>query len=84
MSVVEAVNRELARMPEDLGCSTLAASALALAEEIDGRNSATSKSMCAKELRETMGLLRSLAPPKVETDRLDEVSKRRRRRRATA
>lgn len=55
--------------------STLAASALALAREMDDPdNSATSKSMCARSLIETMERLFSLEPPKKENDRLDELS----------
>lgn len=85
-SVVEAVARDLERLGGDVADSALAATALALAAEIDGANSATSKSMCARELRETMALLREQAPPAVVADRIDEVksARERRRRRAEA
>jgi hypothetical protein len=63
VSVVAAVRRDLARLPEDLASGALAASALALASEMDDRNSATSKSMCAKALLDTLNRLRELAPP---------------------
>jgi hypothetical protein len=69
--VVDAVHRDLARMPEDLATSALAASALALAGEMDNRNSATSKSMCAKALLDTLNRLRELSPPVRVEDDLD-------------
>jgi hypothetical protein len=84
VSVVAAVARDLAKLPDDLGESTLAAAALALAEELDRSNSATSKSMCAKELRETMAVLRALAPSKKEQDAIDDLTARRTARRAAA
>jgi pyruvate/2-oxoglutarate dehydrogenase complex dihydrolipoamide acyltransferase (E2) component len=75
--VVAAVKRDLADMGA-VGRSALAASALALARELDNpENSATSKSMCAKALIETMDRLRAQAPPKKENDRLDELAARR-------
>lgn len=88
-SVVEAVERELARLHKrgavDLADSAMAAAALALALEIDtGGNSATSKSMCAKELRETLSALWAAAPPEEAMDDLDELAQRRASRRATA
>lgn len=60
-----------------LADSALGATALALAREIDGGNSATSKSMCARELRELMTLLKNLAPAAAEKDDLDELRTRR-------
>lgn len=64
-----------------LANSTLAASALALARELDApRNSATSKSMCSKELREIMDRLRELAPVDKESDVVDELRARRKAR----
>jgi hypothetical protein len=87
LTVVDALEREL----EALGAlaeSALAASAMTLARELDKPgNSATSKSMCAKGLRETLDRLRELSPPKVERDRIDEVNSKGengRRRRAGA
>lgn len=47
-------------------------------------NSATSKAMCAKELRETISVLRELAPPERETDGIDDLSEQRERRRREA
>ena len=82
MSVVEAMNRDLAEMPKSVSDSVLAATALALAEQLDGDNSATSKSMCAKALLDTMSALRALAPPKRVKDDVDQLAEKRRARRA--
>lgn len=95
MTVVESVVRELEQFGP-LAESVLAATALALAAELDdvvaeeacdecghrqewtvAHNSATSKSMVAKELRETMSALRELAPPKPEEDEVDRARQRR-------
>lgn len=79
MSVVEAVKRDLEAFGGELAETSLAASALALAVELDADNSATSKSMCAKALMETMERLRELAPPKQrEDDELERVRAQRR------
>lgn len=76
-SVHAAVERDLMALPDDLANSALGASALALAREMDSQNSATSKSMCAKALLETMDRLRSLAPEREEKDQVDDLSARR-------
>ena len=76
-SVVAATQRDLERLPDHLAESALAASALALAAELDGGSSATSKSMCAKAHMEIMNRLSDLAPPKREADGLDDLSARR-------
>lgn len=74
MSVTEAVERDLAAMPSGVADSGLAAVALALAAELDApKNSATSKSMCAGQLRDALRDLRALAPPKRERDELDDL-----------
>ena len=77
MSVVGSVERELEELGSD---GALAATALAMAREIDGENSATSKSMCAKVLMDVLGQIRALAPPKKQEDRVDEIAKRREKR----
>ena len=81
MSVVEGVRRDLASITAPapaLAESALAMAALALAAEIDNPgNSATSKSMCAKELRDILTALRALAPAKHEQDGVDDLSQRR-------
>jgi hypothetical protein len=96
VSVYEAVAGYLVGLG-DAGDSPEAATALALARELDdvvaeeaceecehvqswttGHNSATSKSMCARALNETMDKLRALAP--AQDDQEDEVDRARRRR----
>lgn len=80
-TVVAAVRRELRELDKrvsGLSKLTLAASALALAREIDDpSNSATSKSMCARALNETMDRLRQLAPAEEDETPLDDLQKRR-------
>jgi hypothetical protein len=81
MSVVEAVESELAelrKMSSALADGAVAASALVLAGELDkSDNSATSKSMCARALREAMDRLRELAPADEKKDDLDDLTARR-------
>lgn len=82
LSVEAAVKRDLKQFGA-MADSALAASALALAREIDSpNNSATSKSMCAKALREALDRLRELAPPEPKADKLDDITKQREKRRA--
>jgi hypothetical protein len=84
-SVVDAIERDLAEMPERVRGSALAATAVQLAYELqDPYNSATSKSMCAKSLMEALAALRALAPPKRKADDVDEIADRRAQRRAAA
>lgn len=82
--VVDAVRRdvaELERRLKGIKDSALAATALALAAEIDDPgNSATSKSMCARALTETLDRLRELAPAEAAGDKLDDLSARREKR----
>lgn len=84
-SVVAALERELAELPAEFAGSTLAASAMALAREMDKPgNSATSKSMCARALNETLEKLRAQIPEADEGDELDELAARRAERLAAA
>lgn len=82
--LIEAVERdiaELAKRDPGLADSALAATAVAMAYEIAHPfNSATSKSMCAKQLREALEELRDLAPDRPEEDGVDDLSKRRAKR----
>lgn len=82
--VVVAVRRDLAmfaKADNALASSGLAALALALASMIDDLgNSATSRSMCAGQLRDTLDRLRELMPAESETSELDELRARRERR----
>ncbi len=77
MSVVEAVRADIEKLGAGGQGSGLAATALALAAELDARNSATSKSMCAKSLIDVMRELRALAPPAESEDDLERARKRR-------
>jgi hypothetical protein len=85
-TVAAAVERDLAdiaKRDKALAESSLAMSALRLAREMDNSgNSATSKSMCARELRDTLDRLRELAPQEVPSDRLDDIARQRAKRRA--
>lgn len=86
--MVEGAERDVAAIrerDEALAGSALAASAVALAFQIEHPyNSATSKSMCAREMRDTLDRLRALAPEEAEADELDEIKARRERRRQSA
>ena len=82
--VEAAVKADLKEMGKPLEGSGLAAVAVAMAQEIDADNSATSKSMCAKALQDILSQLRTLAPAKAERDRIDDLADKRNRRRATA
>jgi hypothetical protein len=84
VGVVENVLRDIEELGPKASETGLAATALAFAAELDARNSATSKSMCAKSLIDVMRELRALAPPKIQEDRVDEIAKRRERRIARA
>ena len=83
--VARAMWCDLGRLPADLAGSVLAASALALAREIDDPgNSATSKSMCARALLDTVDRLLARAPADEERDGLDDLTSRRSNRIASA
>jgi hypothetical protein len=100
VSVRAAVEGEVAKLPADLRKSGLAATALVLADQLDdnhetacpecghfirGVNSATSKSMCSKELRETLAALAAAAPAKkTNRDAIDDLTKRRAKRRSAS
>lgn len=80
VTVVAAVERDLKLMPT-VAESALAASALVLAAQLDDPDtSATSKSMCSRELRDTMTVLRALAPAKREADGIDDITAQRNKR----
>lgn len=78
VAVVDALERYLGTLPANLAESPLAASALAMAREIDNAgNSATSKSMCQARLQDALKEIRTLAPEVLEADPLDELEHRR-------
>lgn len=80
-AVVDAVERDIVDMAErdeTLANSGLAATALAMAYELENPfNSATSKSMCARALLEISDRLRELLPPEAEGDAVDDLAARR-------
>lgn len=83
MSVQASVQSDLKLMGAVAEASALAATALALARELDKpKNSATSKSMCAKALVDVLRELRASAPVRVEADGVTDLNERRERRRA--
>lgn len=87
LTAVAAVRRDLADIAKRdprLAESGLAATALALASELDAKNSATSKSMCARALVEALEKLRALAPEEEAHDQLDSLAARRAARIAAA
>lgn len=81
-----AVERELEsirRRSPDLADSALAASAMAMAFEIEQPfNSATSKSQCARAMQGTLRELRELAPPEEARDAISKLSDEREERRS--
>jgi hypothetical protein len=77
-TTVEGVVADLKALPDALAGSGLAASALALAAELDsGETSATAKAACSRSLVQVMRELRVLAPTGEEADELDELTARR-------
>lgn len=85
MTAVEAVTEDLALLEKrqsGISRTAEAATALAMARELDSDSSATSKSMCARALTETMEKLRAMCPPAVEADGVDDLLERRRARRS--
>lgn len=77
LSTVEALERYLASLPEDLAESPLAASAWAMAGIVDGGSSATSRTMAQARLADALKQLRELEPPaEQERTRLDDIAAR--------
>lgn len=72
----------IAKQDKDLADCALAAAARSIASELDGENSATSKSMCANALLAIMNRLWELVPAKPEDDSLDDLARRRADRKA--
>ena len=88
MSAVASVEKDLdaiRKRDAALADSALAAVALQMAYELDSiENKGHAKSVCAKELRETLDRLRDLAPKERKKDSIDELAKQRARRRGAA
>lgn len=84
MTVLAAVERDLEALrvrDADLARGTLAATALQLAQQLDDpENSATSKSMCARSLLDTLERLENLAPDSDESDGVDRLAEQRAKR----
>jgi hypothetical protein len=82
---VEAVQRDLraiAKRDPDLAESGMAQVALTLARGLDNdKNSLTSKAMATGQLRETLALLRELAPDEKKEDTVDQIGAKREQRR---
>jgi hypothetical protein len=77
-TAVEGVEGDLKLLPAHLACSGLAASALALARELDSADtSATARAACSRSLVQVQRELRALAPAPEEVDVLDELKSRR-------
>jgi len=74
---VEAVDAEIDQLRVADRAPGLAQLALTLARLMDGDDGATAKANTARELRAVMVELRKLAPVAAETDRVDELAKRR-------
>ena len=85
-SQIEAAEREVEAIrnaDKDLADGALAASAISMAFEIaNPYNSATAKSYCAREMRDTLDRLRELAPPEARKDGIDDLADKRAKRRA--
>lgn len=79
-----AVRRDLARLDEQARKSALAASAVALAQLLDGTSVLTARDAAtvAAELRQTLTELARRATPKRQEDTLDQLRARRSARRA--
>lgn len=88
MNVVDAVQRDLdqiKRRDPRLAESALAASALALAADLDNpRTTANARAQAAKVLLETLDRLRMLVPPAEQEDAVDDLSAKRAARRAAS
>ena len=71
MSLELAVQRDLDKLPEDLGRSALAETALTLARLLDDRKGSPSE--CAKALMQALEQIRGLTPPAERKDGLDDL-----------
>lgn len=83
--LTERVERELARLPDDLATGAVAGTALVMAERIDAFKGSPSE--CGKVLLEALAQLRALAPVIEEADGVDDIGDelaKRRERVATA
>ncbi|MGW0795181.1 hypothetical protein [Streptomyces sp. NPDC002692] len=79
---VEATGAEIERLRVGDIAPGLAQLALTIAASLDGHEGATAKANAARELRTCLESLRKLAPIEGANDQLDELTKKRRKRRA--
>ncbi|MFJ6905598.1 hypothetical protein [Streptomyces griseoluteus] len=75
---VEATSEEIDRLKVGDIAPGLAQLARTLAATLDGKDGATAKANAGRELRAVLETLRKIAPAAVETDRVDELAKKRR------
>lgn len=81
VTLKEAVQRDLDRMPEQVRDSALAATALDLADRLGAKDvRPAAASMLHAQLRATLLELARLAPPQAEEDGIDELRARRAQR----
>lgn len=85
VTVVEALELELGRLGEEASLSPEASSLFALARMLDEPDTAdTARPSAAREMRETLGVLRARIEKRTATqDRLDELAGKRGTRRST-
>lgn len=76
-SNVEATQAEIDHLRIADSAPGLAQLALSLAAAVDNPGNVTAQSNAARELRTVLEALRKLAPVAQETDRIDELAKRR-------
>lgn len=78
LSVRAAVERDLKGLPDDLARSGLAVSALALARRLDDpKTSAAAAAAVQGRLADALVRLRSMVPPEVKGDGIDQLAERR-------
>lgn len=80
MSILDAVKREIAELPDEAQSSSLAMTALDLAERLDGAGNRDAAAL-SRELRSTLAELVASAPAKPKgMDPLDEIAAARAKR----
>ena len=76
-SVSDSIAEEIAKLQVGEIAPGLAALAVSLARSVDVPGNPTAQANAARELRAVMEDLRKLAPVAAETDRVDELAKKR-------
>ncbi|MEW2567642.1 hypothetical protein [Streptomyces sp. NPDC047070] len=75
--VTKATRSELADLGVSPDANASAAAAVRLAKELDSAHDPKEAASAARELRQAMHTVRSLAPPRERGDKIDELSARR-------